>query len=287
MARALSYRAYPPPRGKSLARDVGTDCNEPVLDDVQVASFIENGYVHIPGAFPRELAEECRDIIWQDLDASPEDPGSWPVPAAFRPDYVSEPFVSAAATPRLRAAYDALVGPARWVPRRSLGGFVIRFPGQETAVLDGWHVDASFPGPDSSPTDYLSWRINIHSKDRALLMLFLFSDTGEQEAPTRLRVGSHREVARILEPEGEGGLDARELAARADPATAHLPTAHAIGSAGDVYLCHPFLVHAGQPNRGAHPRFLAQPNLNPAQPLRITGAGPFSAVETAIRAAIG
>jgi hypothetical protein len=286
--RPLSYRAHAPRHaGKSLARGIGTGCNRPVLDDVQVASFIDNGYVHIPDAFPRALAEECRTIIWQDLNASPDDPGSWPTPAAFRPDYPSTPFVSAAATPRLCSAYDALVGPGRWAPRRSLGGFVIRFPGQETAVLDGWHVDASFPGPDSSPTDYLSWRINIHSKNRALLMLFLFSDTGEQEAPTRLRVGSHKEVARILEPEGDAGLDARELAARADPATADLPTAHATGRAGDVYLCHPFLVHAGQPNRGSHPRFLAQPNLEPAQPLRITGPGPFSAVETAIRAAIG
>lgn len=276
-----------PRAGKSLARGIGTGCNRPVLDDVQVASFIDNGYVHVPDAFPRALAEECRTIIWRDLHASPDDPAGWPTPAAFRPDYTSAPFVSAAATPRLCSAYDALVGPGRWAPRRSLGGFVIRFPGQETAVLDGWHVDASFPGPDSSPTDYLSWRINIHSRNRALLMLFLFSDTGEREAPTRLRVGSHREVARILEPEGDAGLDARELAARVDRATAGLPTAHATGRAGDVYLCHPFLVHAGQPNRGSHPRFLAQPNLEPAQPLRITGPGPFSAVETAIRAAIG
>ncbi|MGW1739736.1 phytanoyl-CoA dioxygenase family protein [Nocardia sp. NPDC001965] len=258
-----------------------------MLDDVQVASFIDSGYVHIPDAFPRALAEECRAIIWRDLDAAPDDPSGWPVPAAFRPDYTDTPFVTAASTPRLQAAYDALVGPGRWAPRRSLGSFVIRFPGHETALLDGWHVDASFPGPDSAPADYLSWRVNVHSKGRALLMLFLFSDTGEPDAPTRLRVGSHREIARLLEPEGDAGLDARELADRADRATADLPTVSATGRAGDVYLCHPFLVHAGQPNRGVTPRFLAQPPLHPAQPLRITGPGPFSAVETAIRAAIG
>lgn len=258
-----------------------------MLDDTAVASFIDNGYIHIAEAFPRELAEECRTLVWRDLDASPDDPDSWPTPAAFRPDYLDAPFVSAATTPRLHAAYDALVGPERWAPRRSLGSFVIRFPGRETAALDGWHVDASFPGPESAPTDYLSWRVNVHSKGRALLMLFLFSDTGEPDAPTRLRVGSHKEVARLLEPEGDAGLDARELAVRAEAATADFPTAFATGNAGDVYLCHPFLVHAGQPNRGVHPRFLAQPPLHPAQPVRITGPGPFSAVETAIRSAIG
>ncbi|MGI5222529.1 phytanoyl-CoA dioxygenase family protein [Nocardia sp. CA-290969] len=253
-----------------------------MLDDEQVASFIDNGFVHVPEAFPRSLAEECRAIIWRDLDASPDEPETWPAPVATRPDYASPPFVAAANTPRLHAAFDRLVGPKRWVPRISLGGFVVRFPGNEPAVLDGWHVDASFPGPDSSPTDYLSWRINIHSKNRALLMLFLFSDTGESDAPTRIRAGSHLDVARILEPEGDAGLDARELARRAVPATAHRPLAFATGRAGDVYLCHPFLVHAGQPHRGTEPRFLAQPNLSPADGAPAPGPGSALPVETAI-----
>ena len=34
--------------------------------------------------------------------------------------------------------------------------------------------------------DYSTWRINIHSRDRELLMLFLFSDVDEQNAPTRI-----------------------------------------------------------------------------------------------------
>ncbi|WP_280397318.1 phytanoyl-CoA dioxygenase family protein [Nocardia carnea] len=159
---------------------------------------------------------------------------------------------------------------------------VIGLRANHPPVLDGWHVDASFPGPDSSPADYLSWRVNIHSKNRALLMLFLFSDTGESDAPTRIRTGSHLDVARILEPEGEAGLDARELARRAEPATAHRPLAFATGRAGDVYLCHPFLVHAGQPHRGTEPRFLAQPNLGPADGAPATGSGSASPVETAI-----
>ena len=37
----------------------------------------------------------------------------------------------------------------------------------------------------------------------------------------------------------------------------------AIGPAGTVYLCHPFLVHAAQPHRGSQPRFMAQPPLLP------------------------
>ncbi len=58
----------------------------------------------------------------------------------------------------------------------------------------------------------------------------------------------------------------------------------ATGKAGTVYLCHPFLVHSAQPHHGRNPRFLAQPPLYPAEPLRIQrDDGKYSPVESAIR----
>src|SRR3546814_5813112 len=40
------------------------------------------------------------------------------------------------------------------------------------------------------------------------------------------------------------------------------PTALATGQAGDVFLCHPFLVHAASwPHRGTEPRVIAQPPI--------------------------
>ncbi|GGU24906.1 phytanoyl-CoA dioxygenase [Actinomadura livida] len=258
-----------------------------MLGGAQVQAFIEDGFVRIEGAFPREVADECRAIIWRDLGADPREPATWPRPVAARPDYAQAPFVAAANTPHLHAAFDVLVGKGRWSPRTTLGGFVIRFPGDEPAVVDGWHVDVSYPGPDSAPDDYMTWRANVASRERALLMFFLLSDVGEDDAPTRLRPGSHLDVARVLEPEREHGLDAGELAQRADTATKHRPTAHATGSAGDVYLCHPFLVHAGQPHAGKHPRFLGQPKLSPSKPnwLNLAGEHP-SPVEKAITQAL-
>ncbi|NEW37846.1 phytanoyl-CoA dioxygenase [Nocardia cyriacigeorgica] len=217
----------------------------------------------------------------------PDHPGTWSGPVVGLGDFDQQPFIDAANTPALHAAFDTLVGPQRWRPRNDLGGFVIRFPADYTAVLDGWHVDVSYPGAESAPTDYLTWRANIASRDRALLMLFLFTDTGEQDAPTRLRIGSHHDVAQVLAPAGEEGLDARTLAARADAASVHREVTYATGAAGDVYLCHPFLVHAGQPNRGSAPRILGQPKLAPAEPLRLGGPeAACSPVELAIRRAL-
>jgi hypothetical protein len=49
---------------------------------------------------------------------------------------------------------------------------------------------------------------------------------------------------------------------RAAAATAHYPTVLATGRAGDVFLCHPFLVHAASwPHRGRLPRMIAQPGV--------------------------
>ncbi|MDA2807989.1 phytanoyl-CoA dioxygenase family protein [Nocardiopsis suaedae] len=259
-----------------------------MVDESEKAAFVEDGFLRIEGAFSRDLAEQCRAIIWRDLEADPGDPATWPYPVAARPYYTQEPFVAAANTDRLHEAFDALVGPGRWEPQTGLGGFVIRFPGGEPAVVDGWHVDVSFPGPESVPGDYLTWRANVRSRERALLMLFLLSDVGDADAPTRLRVGSHMDVARVLEPEGEEGLDARELARRADEASAHRPVALATGRAGDVVLCHPFLVHAGRPHVGEVPRFLGQPKLSPAGPMRLgDDEAVLSPVEAAVSRALG
>jgi hypothetical protein len=61
----------------------------------------------------------------------------------------------------------------------------------------------------------------------------------------------------------------------------------AVGAAGTVYLCHPFVVHAAQRHRGRTPRFIAQPPLFAAEPLELDRAdGAHSPVEAAIREAL-
>jgi hypothetical protein len=58
----------------------------------------------------------------------------------------------------------------------------------------------------------------------------------------------------------------------------------ATGRAGDVYLCHPFLVHAAQAHRGRNPKFMAQPPLLLHEPCVLDRPdGAYSPVEQAIR----
>jgi hypothetical protein len=255
------------------------------LTSTEVTAFIEQGFVRIEEAFPRKLAAEARTILWRDTGCDPDNPSTWTKPVVRLGFYSQPPFVAAANTTTVRRAFDRLVGPGRWVPRGNLGTFPIRFPSSLDPGDAGWHVDASF---GTENPDFMSWRVNVHSKGRALLMLFLFSDVGPDDAPTRIRVGSHLEMARILASAGEEGRSLRELAANGFAETAQCVEVLATGGAGAVYLCHPFLVHAAQPHRGMRPRFMAQPPLLPSSGrLELTRpGGDYAPVETAIRTAL-
>lgn len=257
------------------------------LSRSQVQQFIEQGFVRIDHAFPRELADAGRAIMWRDLPFDPLDASTWTRPVVRLAGYEGHPFSDAANTPALHGAFDQLVGPGRWLPRDGLGSFPVRFPHPEDPRDTGWHVDLSFAGDDGDPdekSDFSKWRVNVTSRDRALLMLFLFSDVGEADAPTRIRVGSHRDMARFLEPAGEAGRSGMDLSGMG----AERPVALATGKAGTVYLCHPFLVHAAQPHHGTAPRFLAQPSLGLREPYRLhRHDGAYSSVEMAIREALG
>lgn len=257
------------------------------LSASQVRGFIENGVLRIDQAFSRPIAEAARRVLWRDSGCDPDDPRTWTSPVIRLGEHAGPPFSDAIDTPRLREAFDGLVGKGRWLPRKSIGTFPLRFPSAADPGDTGWHIDVSFAGKDSNPSNYLTWHANIASKGRALLMLFLFSDVGEEDAPTRIRLGSHRDVARRLAPAGEEGLSLMELAKDGFAETANRSEMTATGEAGTVYLCHPFLVHAAQPHRGTRPRFIAQPPLLPAEPFRLRrDDGDYSAVEQAIREAL-
>jgi hypothetical protein len=249
----------------------------------QVEHFIEAGFVKINQAFPASLAQECRKLLWKEMNLKEDEPASWTQPVIRIGEMGQEPFRQAANTPILHRAYDQLAGRGNWLPRITMGSFPIRFPSAIAATDTGWHVDASFPGSD--PSNYMEWRVNIYSRGRALLMLFLFSEVGENDAPTRLSPGSHRDVARILRGKGESGLSFMDLARQLEGLEGNEELA--TGDAGTVYLCHPFMAHAAQPHQGTRPRFLAQPPLLSARPFNLRRRdNNYCPVEKAILAAL-
>lgn len=252
------------------------------LTSAQVQRFIDDGFVKLENAFGADLARRGRDELWADIGLSPDQPEKWVHPVVRVGFKSSLAFIEAANTPPLHKAYDQLVGKGRWLAPKGLGTFPIRFPSAEPPGDDGWHVDMSF-GIDHP--DFMEWRANVKSSGRALLMLFLFSDVGPDDAPTRIRKGSHAQIARELLPYGEAGATLRQLSANGYASTQDCEVVLATGAAGTVYLCHPFLVHAAQPHRGRRPRFMAQPPLLPKG--EFDPALPPSPVQVAIRQACG
>ena len=239
-----------------------------MLSPSQLEEFTERGYVCVRSAFPRALARQCRILAAEQLGIDMADAGSWTRPVV-RGLVEGEPLRAAANSPALVEAVGQLLDPDPWQRRPNLGAFVVRFPCETDPGDTGWHIDASFQ-PQGDPR----WFVNYRSRQRGLLMLCLLSDVGPTDAPSRMLPGSHSEMARLLYPAGGAGLPGAHAGQRSEiplPDTSG-PIEEATGEAGDVFLCHPFLVHAaGWPHPLSAPRFLAQPPIGLSGELSLDG----------------
>ena len=254
------------------------------LTDNQVEGFVTEGFARLDNAFTRPQAMAATGALFTAAGIDADDPTRWPGPVHRIGGSRDGSVVACINTPRLTGAIDQLVGRSSWLPRtEGYGTFPIRFPSLADPGDAGWHIDGSFGGaPD--------YRVNFESRGRALLLLMLFTDVGPDDAPTRIRVGSHQPVARALRHLGTdvGGFSPEQHC----PDSLDLPVELAVGSAGAVYLCHPFLVHAASwPHRGTGPRVVAQPCIHHPEG---EGQGAFDydvnpeiPVKRAVRLAVG
>ena len=243
---------------------------------VDLDSFARDGYLAVRGAVDAGTVAACQELIWAAMErrgVRRDDPGSWPPLVQGMDDLAGEPFVAAYLAPTLTAAYDELIGPGRWarsVRSADLGeSVVVRFPAEDERANAGYHIEGSYAAQDGSSAGW----VNIRSRNRGLLALFLFTDVGRDDAPTRLLCGSHLAVPQFLAPYGEAGTDSDADFWR--PSVLCLTAAHATGKAGDVFLCHPFMVHtATWPHRGAGPRMIAQPAVSAPDGFALDGSDP-------------
>ena len=222
--------------------------SEAALGDDEVERFVREAAFRLKGAFPREVADECRQLLWAATGCEEDDPTTWTKPVIRIEGRGDAPFVAAINTERLHVAFDQLAGRDRWVPRNGIGTFPIRFPVREAPDDDGWHIESTGANANGDAI------VDPASRERAPLLLLSFSHVGPDDAPTRVRLGRHHYAARLLFGTSKpvGFLRAAsELVSQ----TEHLLEVAATGQAGEVWLCHPFVVHAGQRHRGAWVKF--------------------------------
>jgi hypothetical protein len=222
-----------------------------------VDEFADNGFLKLDQAAPREIADAARQLIWAQIGLSEDRPESWNAPVVWAADLTGAgPFGVLVGSRKLADALDAVCGAGGWQPRGALGNIPVRFPVPPVVDDRGWHVDLNTPRRDGT------WAVS--GRPHTVLLLTLLSDVGPADAPTRIRVGSHRDVAEILD---EKLFDANEIGPIVDAASVDREVALATGAPGDMYLVHPFTVHAADEHRGRTPRFMAQAPVVLSEPL--------------------
>ncbi len=235
-------------------------------------AFKTDGFAKVEQAAPRRVADEARARLWQQLGLSPDDRDGWSEPVRWASDLMGDgPFGELVRSRWLAVALDAVCGSGGWAPRGSLGNIPVRFAVSETAPPPnddrGWHIDANTPLPDGS------WVVT--GRPHTVLLLTLLSDVGPDDAPTRIRAGSHRDVARVLGPDA---VELAEMGCLVDDASADRAVVYATGEPGDMYVVHPFTVHAADEHRGTTPRFMAQAPIVLTAPLTPASSSPLACV---------
>jgi hypothetical protein len=245
-----------------------------------IETFGTDGFVVVRGAVAADVVRPCVDVIEGELRiraVDPRDPATWTEPVVRFSCPEGPAFAAAGTSPALGDTYDALLGAGRRVRHEGVGGTLpVRFPSARDPGDAGWHIDGSYDVDGA-------WWVNVRSRGRGLLALFLFTDVGEDDAPTELIVGSHLDVPRILAPAGDRGVFYGDVVGQLRGSTFERPRRRATGRAGDVFLCHPFLVHrATWPHRGAGPRMVAQPAVAIHEQFALRSGSDLCPVERAI-----
>jgi hypothetical protein len=236
-----------------------------------VAAFISDGFVRVPKAVPRDIADAARAALWDDLELSPDEPTGWIAPVRWTADLTGQgPFAAIVRSSVLAAALDVICGVHGWRPLGALGNIPVRFPVFPPADDRGWHIDANTPMPDGA------W--SVTGRPHTVLLLTLLSEVGPDDAPTRIRVGSHVDVGRVL---GHEPVEFVEMGRLVDRASAGREVVCATGDPGDMYIVHPFTVHAADEHRGRAPRFMAQSPVVLSEPLTPSSTSPLACVFTA------
>lgn len=228
-----------------------------VVGVVDVDAFERDGFVKLEQAVAAEIADAARDLLWAQIGLSPDDPASWISPVVWAADVTGAgPFGQLVTSVPLAEALGQICGTGGWLPLGALGNIPVRFPVDPPVKDRGWHVDANTPLPGGA------W--GVSGRPHTVLLLTLLSEVGPDDAPTRIRVGSHRDVARVLGPEP---IDFIAAGALVDEVSGTRPVARATGRPGDMYVVHPFTAHAADVHRGGTPRFMSQTPVMLREPI--------------------
>ena len=248
----------------------------------QIAQFLTQGYLRIPNSFSREAAEAVTNQAFVRLGYEKNDSSTWTAPRVHMPSlnyFECKSFAPDA----WAAACDLLGGEERIHQPCNWGDALIanfhegldRPWSGPSPLSPGWHKDGDF------------FRHFLDSPEQGLLVLVLWSDIAPQGGGTFVAPDSIAPLARFFASRPDGVLP-NEIPFRELISQCH-DFEECTGSVGDVFLCHPFLLHTVSQNHGGKARFITNPPVSLKEPMDFNRAesAEFSPVEQAILNGLG
>jgi hypothetical protein len=253
-----------------------------MLTSAQLDGFYEKGYVALRGAMPRQVALDFAKDVWVRLGYDENDRATWAQHRIHMPSLGGKPVAELApsvldAMCQLCGGRERIGGEPHW-----WDGFIVNLGADDHEErwqpagpnVPGWHKDGDF------------FRHFLDSPEQGLLVIVLWSDVVHRGGPTYLATDSVRPVARFLADHPEGVLPGEfsfgSLIGRCERFE------EAVGEAGDVFLMHPYLLHASSLNPLRLPRLITNPPIHLAEPMCFDRKdGAYSPVERAVLNALG
>jgi ectoine hydroxylase-related dioxygenase (phytanoyl-CoA dioxygenase family) len=261
-----------------------------VLTDEQVQSFLDNGYLVVKDCLDTNVAASWIAEAYDRLGYDRNDPSTWAKDIIWM-DHQNHLPVHKVAPKAWDALLDVIGGEDRLEPQvmgiksghfTSINSFlwsdsfIVNFhrgadqPWQPPSPnVKGWHKDGSY------------FKHFLDSREQALLPVVMWSDMLHEGGGTFIAPDSVRLMARYLaeHPEGVNPKDFNfqgliSQCTRFEEVT---------GTAGDVAILHPFMLHASSQNTIKQPRFMTNPPVVLKEPMNLNRENPedFSLLERA------
>ena len=246
-----------------------------ILTEAQVQAFMRDGFIVLPEAFDRKVAEGCVDMIWEVMEEDREDSTTWKREGLVVQQGIKGGPASQVMTRRYVDAIGDLVGHGRDTPgqKKGFGYPVIRFP-VDVPIWEprGWHIDGNW------------FHHHVDSAEQGLVGVDIFTDIDLEGGGTAIRVGSHHIAARIFGQAEPDGFAQGKVSTAVIPHCEDCPIIEVTGRAGDALLMHPHLLHASSTNRSRRVRIIANRAVSLHEPMQFDRPNPadLSPVEAAV-----
>ena len=254
---------------------------QPVLSSDEIQKFIQSGYVVIHDCFSRETAQAVTEKAFVRLGYDKHDRTTWTESRIHMPGL--EHFILSEFSPKCLGAICQLLGGAdRINPITWSDGLIINFKDgadqpwrAPSADCPGWHKDGDF------------FRHFLDSPEQGILSIVVWSDIEHKGGATYIAPDSVKEVTCFLKDRPEGVLP-NEFPFKSMIRECN-EFIECTASIGDVFLLHPYMLHASSQNHSNTARFITNPGASLIEPMKFNRENPkdFSPVELAVLRAMG